>query len=155
MSPVKDATAIAAESGRVRHVTLTGEAPELIERLICGRSGADMLFKRDDGRGWKRAEQLRPMRETCARAGIVPEIGFHVLRHTHASILAMQAVPMAVIARQLGHSDTRMTERHYAHLAPNYVADTIRASFPKLTKTQAQTVVPIERVRKSHRQATL
>jgi integrase len=113
-----------------------------------------MLFKRDDRRVWKRAEQLRPIREACVRAGIVPEIGFHVLRHTHASILAMQAVPMAVIARQLGHSDTRMTERHYAHLAPNYVADTIRASFPRLTKTQAQTVVPIERVRKSHRQAT-
>jgi hypothetical protein len=44
----------------------------------------------------------------------------------------MRAVPMAVIARQLGHADTRMTERHYAHLAPNYVADTIRASFPRL-----------------------
>jgi hypothetical protein len=28
----------------------------------------------------------------------------------------MRAVPMAVIARQLGHADTRMTERHYAHL---------------------------------------
>jgi len=37
-----------AKSGRVRHVTLTGEAPELMERLICGRCGADMLFKRDD-----------------------------------------------------------------------------------------------------------
>ena len=44
----------------MRHVTLTGEAPELIERLIAGRSPATMLFKRDDGRGWKRAEQLRP-----------------------------------------------------------------------------------------------
>ena len=85
------------------------------------------------------------MREVCERAGIVPEIGFHVLRHTHASILAMQAVPMAVIARQLGHSDTRMTERHYAHLAPNYVADTIRANFPRLTEAQGRTVVPIER----------
>jgi hypothetical protein len=61
---------------------------------------ADMLFKRDDGRGWKRAEQLRRMREVCERAGIVPGIGFHMLRHTHVSILAMQAVPMAVIARQ-------------------------------------------------------
>jgi hypothetical protein len=49
------------------------------------------------------------------------------------SILAMRGVPMAVIARQLGHADTRMTERHYAHLAPNYVADTIRAGFPRLT----------------------
>jgi integrase len=142
-----------AKSGRVRHVTLTGEAPELLQRLISGRSLADMMFKRDDGRGWKRAEQLRPMREVCVRAGIVPAIGFHVLRHTHASILAMQAVPMAVIARQLGHSDTRMTERHYAHLAPNYVADTIRASFPRLTDTDVPTVVPIERVRRNRPQA--
>jgi integrase len=114
-----------------------------------------MLFKREDGRGWKRAEQLRRMREVCERAGIVPAIGFHVLRHTHASILAMRAVPMAVIARQLGHSDTRMTERHYAHLAPNYVADTIRANFPRFTETQSQTVVPVERARRNRRQARL
>jgi integrase len=140
-----------AKSGRVRHVTLTGEAPELIERLIAGRSPGDVLFRRDDGRAWKRAEQSRPMREACARAGIIPAVGFHVLRHTHASILAMQAVPMAVIARQLGHSDTRMTERHYAHLAPNYVADTIRASFPRLTGVEAPTVVPIGRARMNFR----
>jgi len=37
------------------------------------------------------------------------------------------------IARQLGHADTRMTERRYAHLAPNDIADTIRANFPRLT----------------------
>jgi integrase len=120
----------------VRHVTLTDEAPELIERLVAGRSMDDVLFKRDDGRAWKRSEQLRPMREACERAGITPAVGFHVLRHTHASILAMRAVPMAVVARQLGHSDTRMTERHYAHLAPNYVADTIRASFPRLVREE-------------------
>ena len=42
----------------------------------------------------------------------------------------MRGVPMPVIARQLGHADTRMTERHYAHLSPSYVAETIRASFP-------------------------
>jgi len=118
----------------------------LFERLIAGRSPGDLVFKRDDGRGWKRAEQLRPMREACARAGILPAIGFHVLRHTHASILAMRGVPMAVVARQLGHSDTRMTERHYAHLAPSYVTDTIRANFPRLI-TSAATLVPIRRAR--------
>jgi integrase len=42
----------------------------------------------------------------------------------------MRGVPMGVIAAQLGHADTRMTEKHYAHLAPSYVADTIRAHFP-------------------------
>jgi integrase len=141
-----------AKGGNARHVTLTEEAPEVIERLIAGRAPDEPLLRRDDGRAWKRAEQLRPMREACARAGITPEVGFHVLRHTHASILAMQGVPMAVIARQLGHADTRMTERHYAHLAPNYVADTIRANFPRLTISEPR-VVPIGRVRKS--QATV
>jgi integrase len=136
-----------AKSGQVRHVTLTGEAPELMERLIAGRSPGEALFERDDGRAWKRAEQLRPMRDACRRAAIEPAVGFHVLRHTHASILAMQAVPMAVIARQLGHADTRMTERHYAHLAPNYVADTIRARFPRLVHSQANRVVILRRIR--------
>ena len=40
----------------------------------------------------------------------------------------MRGVPMAVIAEQLGHADTRVTQRHYAHLGPSYVAETIRAN---------------------------
>jgi hypothetical protein len=39
---------------------------------------------------------------------------------------------MAVIAKAMGHRDTRMTEKHYAHLSPNYVDDTIRAELPPL-----------------------
>jgi hypothetical protein len=44
----------------------------------------------------------------------------------------MKGVPMGVIAAQLGHSDTRMTEKHYAHLSPSYVAETVRANMPDL-----------------------
>ena len=66
-----------------------------------------------------------------------------VLRHTHGSTLAMRGVPMGVIAEQLGHADTRMTEKHYAHLAPSYVADTIRAHFPTLGIADESTVTPI------------
>jgi hypothetical protein len=54
----------------------------------------------------------------------------------------MRGVPMAVIARQLGHADTRMTEKHYAHLAPNYVTDTIRQGFPRLAREE-RVVVPM------------
>jgi len=139
-----------AKGGKVRHVTLTKEASDFVDRIVAGRSPEEPLLRRDDGRAWKRAEQVRPMREACARAGIVPAVGFHILRHAHGSLLAMRAVPMAVIARQLGHADTRMTEKHYAHLAPNYVADTIRESFPRLTP-EAAVVVPISPRRKSAR----
>ena len=44
----------------------------------------------------------------------------------------MRGVPMGVIAVQLGHADTRMTEKHYAHLSPSYVADTVRAALPTM-----------------------
>ncbi|MET3484112.1 tyrosine-type recombinase/integrase [Methylobacterium sp. 1973] len=120
------------KGGKGRHVVLTDEARALFRDLTAGRPGSALVFAHDDGRPWGMSHQIRPMVEGCRRAGIVPAAGFHVLRHTHGSALAMRGVPMQVIATQLGHADTRMTERHYAHLAPNYVADTIRANFPTL-----------------------
>jgi hypothetical protein len=56
----------------------------------------------------------------------------------------MKGVGLSVIAAQLGHADTRMTEKHYAHLAPSYVADTIRAHFPTLGIVKDATVVTIK-----------
>jgi hypothetical protein len=32
-----------------------------------------------------------------------------------------------VIAEQLGHADTRITQKYHAHLSQSYVADVIRA----------------------------
>jgi integrase len=106
---------------------------------------SDPIFTRRDGGMWGKSHQLRPMLEACKRAKINPAISFHVLRHTHGSTLAMRGVPMGVIAEQLGHADTRMTAKHYAHLAPSYVADTIRANFPTLGIAGDPTVVPMKR----------
>jgi integrase len=131
------------KGGKARHVTLTEEAPELFETLVAGRAAQDPLLMRDENSTWGRSQQKRLMDTASARAGISPPVSFHVLRHTHASHLAMRGVPMGVIARQLGHADTRMTERHYAHLAPSYVAETIRKSFPRLTPERPPVVVPL------------
>lgn len=56
----------------------------------------------------------------CERAGL-EDVTPHTLRHTCASWLAQQGVPFPVIARYLGHSDSRTTERVYAHHAPDYL----------------------------------
>lgn len=48
--------------------------------------------------------------------------GWHTLRHTYASHLAMQGVPIQSISKLLGHSDVRITMR-YAHLSPSALAD--------------------------------
>jgi integrase len=121
-----------SKAGKPRHVVLTDEGRGLFSALTAGKLAGDRIFERADGRRWGKSHQLRPMVDACKRAKIKPAISFHVLRHTHGSALAMRGVPMGVIAEQLGHADTRMTEKHYAHLAPSYVADTIRAHFPTL-----------------------
>jgi len=121
-----------SKAGRPRHVVLTAEGQRLFATLTAGKLADALLFTRKDGAAWAKSHQLRPMVEACSRAKIKPAASFHVLRHTHGSTLAMRGVPMGVIAEQLGHADTRMTEKHYAHLAPSYVADTIRARFPTL-----------------------
>jgi hypothetical protein len=53
-------------------------------------------------------------------------------------------VPMGVIAEQLGHADVKITAKHYAHLSPGYVADTIRAAFGDLG------IVPASNLRSMH-----
>jgi integrase len=132
-----------AKGGQPRHAVLTDEAAALFKQLVAGKGRRELVFVRDDGNPWKAAQQTRPISEACKRAGIEPAIGFHVLRHTHGSTLAMKGVPMGVIAAQLGHADTRITERHYAHLAPNYVTDTIRAAFPSLNLVGESNLVPL------------
>jgi hypothetical protein len=55
----------------------------------------------------------------------------------------LRGIPMGVIANQIGHADTRMTERHYAHLAPSYIADAIREGFPIMGIVQVSNIAAI------------
>ena len=52
------------------------------------------------------------------------------------------------VAKWLGHKDIRVTYKHYAHLAPSYVADTIRANLPPLGSFEPGNVVKIDRRQK-------
>lgn len=120
------------KSGAPRTVVLTDEAVRFFSRAALGKKASACLFPREDGDAWGKSHQFRPLRVACAAAAIVPAASFHVLRHTHASRLAMRGVPMAVIAAQLGHSDVKVTGKHYAHLSPGYIADTVRQAFGDL-----------------------
>jgi hypothetical protein len=62
--------------------------------------------------------------------------------------MVMAGVPLNVVAHNLGHADTRMTEKHYAHLAPSYIAETIRRLTPAFDMPEEpSSVVPIGRAR--------
>lgn len=132
------------KAGKPRHVALTDEGQALFAELTTGKTSRDLVFLRDDGEAWGPSHQQRPLEAASARARIEPAATFHILRHTYASALAMRGVPMGVIAAQLGHSDTRMTEHHYAHLSPNYVAETVRAALPALGIVDKPNVAPLK-----------
>jgi integrase len=67
---------------------------------VAGRTGADRIFIRPDGKVWGKAHQQRPLALARRRASIKPAISFHVLRHTHGSALAMRGVPLPVIVTE-------------------------------------------------------
>jgi hypothetical protein len=48
-----------------------------------------------------------------------------------------------VIAKNLGHADTGMVEKHYSHLAPSFMADAIRAGAPRFGGAARNRVVSL------------
>jgi integrase len=84
-----------------------------------------LLFLKADGTPWGHSQQSRRMLDACKAANI-EYMSFHGCRHTYAARLVMKGVPLAVVAAQLGHTSIKMVEKHYGHLAPGYVSDTIR-----------------------------
>lgn len=121
-----------SKSGKARHVVLTDDGVAFFRSIVGQRPGDELIFKRPDGKAWGKSHQHRHMKDACKAAAIVPAISFHVLRHTYASHLVMSGASLQVVAANLGHADTRVTERHYAHLAPSHVASVIRSSLPKM-----------------------
>ena len=120
-----------SKSGKPRHVVLTEEGATFVAGLCAGHAGNEILLRKGNGRPWDKSHQSRPIAGACSRANISPPISFHCLRHTYASLAVMNGAPLLVVAKNLGHSDSRMVERHYGHLAPSYIADAIRAAAPR------------------------
>ena len=122
-----------SKSGRPRHVPLNPEGSTLFRQLTTGKTGDQLLFTKANGEAWGKNHHVRPLFEACARAKLKPAVAFHELRHTYASHLAQAGVDLLTISKLLGHADTRVTSRHYAHLADK----TLRTAVTKLPSFRA------------------
>lgn len=124
-----------SKTGRARDVTLSDEGRALFIRLSRMKLPEAQMLAKADGRPWGKSEQSRQMMAACANADLAP-MGFHQLRHTHASLMIMNGVRMLVVAQNLGHRDTRMVERYYGHLSDSYKAEMIRSRAPVFAQSQ-------------------
>jgi len=120
-----------SKSGEARVIYLNGEGVSFFDSLTAGRPGDEPLFCRADGGRWARSHQTRRMTEAVRLAQIPSPNNFHVLRHTYASLYFMGGGSLEGLARQLGHADTRMTIRSYAHLAEAWRAKEAQAHAPR------------------------
>lgn len=129
-----------AKSGKGRHVPLSDDGLDFFRSAVAGKVGSEHVFTRADGEPWGTNHHVRPLKEACARAKIEPAVCFHELRHTYASLLAQAGADLLTISKLLGHADTRITSRHYAHLCDKTLAKTVRALLPSFGH-QAETKV--------------
>jgi len=121
-----------------RHVFITQEVEAVLERRFAHQAKTAFLFPATNGkqRQWisetfNRAVDTLGFNDTgeivtndngekipVKISDLRQRIVFHSLRHTHASWLVQRGTPLYEVAKLLGHSTIRMTER-YSHLAPD------------------------------------
>ncbi len=131
------------KSGKSREIPL---GDDVIEALGAHRHERGPLVFCDAAGNHLTAGLLGwPLKRALKRAGL-RKIGWHKLRHTFASHLAMRGVPLKVIQELLGHASI-VTTMIYAHLAPHVARDAVRvldrARSPGAVPTPAANSAPI------------
>jgi integrase len=92
---------------------------QLEERLAAGSAwidgGLDLVFSNRTGGPVEPVNLRRAYKRVLGRAGL-PSIRFQDLRHSAASLMLAQGVPLKTIQEILGHSSIAVTSGFYAHL---------------------------------------
>src|SRR5215831_10019259 len=99
---------------RSRRVDMTDRLWNALQTIRHLRG--DFVFCHPDGKRWNRTEMDTMLWRVCKRAGL-RRFGWHGLRHTFCSHLAMHGVSARAIQELAGHSSLATTER-YMHLSP-------------------------------------
>lgn len=110
------------KSGKSREVALSEDARAALKRHRHLRG--ELVFCDLDGRPFTHRVATRMLWRALKRVGL-RLVGWHSLRHTFASQLAMAGAPLKAIQELLGHATIQMTMR-YAHLSPEIARDAVQ-----------------------------
>jgi hypothetical protein len=104
-------------------VELLGEQRERqrFERRAWGdayRSDLDLVFGRPDGSAEDPDVVGRRFGRRVRTLPMLPAIGLHGLRHTHATLLLEEGVDIKTVSERLGHDSVQTTLELYAHVTP-------------------------------------
>lgn len=91
---------------------------ELMEWKSKNRTFGGQVFKTYTGKIVAPNNESLSFKKVQVALGISPLRGFHALRHTHASQLLAHGVPIAEVAKRLGHANPSITLNTYASWIP-------------------------------------
>ena len=105
---------------RLRYVPI-GDAllPVLNRWRLLSGDVTGLVFPGARGRVRAEPAVTRMFKRAAARAGIASEVRLHDLRHTYASHFMRDGGDIFRLSKYLGHATVLITERIYAHLAPD------------------------------------
>ncbi|MBN1227549.1 MAG: site-specific integrase [Deltaproteobacteria bacterium] len=85
-------------------------------KLGCPANDLDLVFPNEAGNPMDHNNLIKRHYEPALKAAKLPNMRFHDLRHTYASLLINQGENIKYIQSQLGHSSPSVTLNVYAHL---------------------------------------
>lgn len=100
----------------IRNITIS---PKLAQELIEYADGGKYVFHNRFGEVWNTNNVERAWRNILDYTGL-PRKHFHALRHTHATQLLANSVPILEVSKRLGHSKPSITLDLYGHSIPGY-----------------------------------
>ncbi len=74
---------------------------------LCGERSEGLVFKE-----LKRSMINYPLKAWIAEAGITRRITFHCFRHTYATLLSHNGVPIYTISKMLTHRSVKNTQKY-------------------------------------------
>lgn len=98
-----------------RRLKLPAETVALLTAHQKRQPASEALIFGHGGRPYASHEIRRMLRVVCTKAGVRP-LTPHSLRHTCASILLADRVPLPDVAKRLGHANSHITAKIYAHV---------------------------------------
>lgn len=125
---------------------LTVEGVQLFEALTAGRPKDAFIFTRADGSPWGRSDATKPM-AAVVEAAKLDDVSFKTTRATYGKLLLIATKDIELVAKALGHSDSRITRKHYAALLPSEIRAGI-AQLPKLGIEITSVATPIDKAKR-------
>lgn len=118
------------KSGKARYIPILNTLVPFLKDLALKRGGAKLVFPGEDGKPRSKPGVRFPFKQAARRAGLPEALRFHDIRHTFASHWVLDGGDIFRLSKILGHSNVMITQKVYAHLAPEaWEQDYHRVSF--------------------------